>query len=75
MKHFKVKFAGDFYAADFYGHSKAEVRQDVLKYLRKTRLPRGTEIYETSPQSVRIVSDSMRSMANDYHKAGQICDF
>ena len=75
MKHYKVRFPGDYYAADFCANSKKAVKDQVRRYLGKDRLLRGIEIWEFSPTSKRIVEESMRSMANDYHRAGQIADF
>jgi hypothetical protein len=60
MKHFKVKFPNDFYAADFYAKTKQSCRQQVLDYLKTKRLPRGVEIWETSSAAL--------------HKGGHVWD-
>jgi len=74
MKHFKVKFPNDFYAADFYAKTKQSCRQQVLDYLKTKRLPRGVEIWETSSAAQKIVSDSIRAEATALHKGGHVWD-
>ena len=73
-KHFKVKFPGSFYAGDFYATSLAECKDQVRACLNVKRLPRGVEIWTTTPRDVKIVQDSIDAMARDYRKAGQIFD-
>ena len=74
MKVYKVRFPGSFYAHDFRAASEADARRQARNWLGKPRLPRGTEVWEFTPASQRVVRDSRREMARDYAKAGQIFD-
>ncbi len=72
--HFKVRFPGDFYAFDVHAPNKEAVREELRRELKCKRLPRGVEIWETTPLSEQIVRESMQKMADDYHKAGMAFD-
>lgn len=74
MKHWLVRTPGNFYPFDIYADSEAEARAKARKFEGVTRLPAGTDVWEFTPESQRIVRESQRRMAADYTQAGQIFD-
>lgn len=72
MKTFYVRFPGDFHPVSFSADSEKAARQAARDWLKVTRLPRGTEVWEFTPQARKIIEDNHRQMRRDYAKAGQV---
>lgn len=73
-KKYKVRFPGEYYAYDF----MAVDSEDALRQARewycgwtgKTRLPRGVEVWEFTPEDERIVKESLRYSSECNRRAG-----
>ncbi|MBZ4688672.1 MAG: hypothetical protein PWQ96_2089 [Clostridia bacterium] len=47
MKSFFVRFPGNFYPDNFYGKDEQDARRQARKWLEVSRLPKGTELWES----------------------------
>ena len=75
MKKYNFYFPNDFYVAEFYGDNEQEARENARKWLGKSRLPKGTGVELSDPESEQIIRESNERMAIEYCKAGTIMDF
>lgn len=76
-KTFYVKFPGNFYPLSFEAEDEEDARAQARNFLSVggrivKRLPNGTDVWEFTPESRRIISDNHRQMSRDYARAGQI---